>query len=121
VLVDKPVGWTSFDVVGKLRGTLRQSMTLKKARSSFAPQYPWPKALQPSRLPQGTLHQAMGLDRAAPLRFQGARLCAIVIPVRVTRCAVLRFARQLQEAEGLRSKAMKPAAPSRKEGGGGGC
>ncbi|HSX53492.1 MAG TPA: tRNA pseudouridine(55) synthase TruB [Patescibacteria group bacterium] len=29
LLVDKPVGWTSFDVVGKVRGVLRQSSAQK--------------------------------------------------------------------------------------------
>lgn len=32
LLVDKPVGWTSFDVVAKIRGQVRQAMGNKKAK-----------------------------------------------------------------------------------------
>lgn len=30
LLIDKPVGWTSFDVVAKVRGTVKQAMSLER-------------------------------------------------------------------------------------------
>lgn len=32
LLVDKPMGWTSFDVVGKIRGMLRKKLEIKKIK-----------------------------------------------------------------------------------------
>ncbi len=36
LLVDKPLGWTSFDVVNKIRGTIRHSYGLKKIKVGHA-------------------------------------------------------------------------------------
>ncbi|MFZ1581157.1 MAG: tRNA pseudouridine(55) synthase, partial [Saprospiraceae bacterium] len=36
LLVDKPIGWTSFDVVNKIRGIIRHNTGLKKIKVGHA-------------------------------------------------------------------------------------
>lgn len=36
IVIDKPLGWTSFDVVNKIRGLLRQSLGVKKIKVGHA-------------------------------------------------------------------------------------